>query len=236
MARQPPELLSAPQSRMRVMWIGMESRTYLLPRRVKVMPLSLVGELAPCFLISRVLLQKRCLLPEQQSRAARILTKDRIPDFVIDLVVTEYYNENPVESDFVVFLSDGAGNFNRSGSFTTDIQPSTLDVTDLNNDGKLDVAFAVSSKLTVRGDSSTAVLTFLGDGAANLNPGPDLTVGREPDSAVASDFNKVGHVDLVVRIEPMLRCLSCSEMGTEPSRHMPRFGWRQSQPKAIPME
>jgi hypothetical protein len=42
------------------------------------------------------------------------------------------------------------------------------------------------------------VLTFLGDGAGNLTAGTPIMVGNEPDTAVAGDLNKDGHVDLVV--------------------------------------
>jgi len=92
-------------------------------------------------------------------------TRDFNNDGNLDLAVTEYNNENPVESDFVVFLDDGAGNFNRSGSFPTEIQPSTLDVTDLNNDGKLDV---VVGGAAAENDTGIFISTYLGDGHGSL--------------------------------------------------------------------
>jgi len=108
------------------------------------------------------------------------------------------------ENDSGIFISTYLGDGH--GSFTlkqpTDLGTRSIKgeiaVGDFNEDGNPDVAFPLSSKLTIRHDFSTTVLTFLGDGAGNLNPGPDVTVGREPDSAVASDLNKDGHIDLVV--------------------------------------
>ena len=45
---------------------------------------------------------------------------------------------------------------------------------------------------------STMVLLFYGDGTGSLTAGPTLTVGVEPHSVLAMDFNKDGHLDLAV--------------------------------------
>ena len=186
-------------------------------------------------------------------RTYNIVVADFNKDTNVDIAATEF-DPDTLDSDFVVFLGDGAGGFSQGGTFATDPQATVLKVADLNKDGNLDViaggagadndtglfvstflgdgrgsftlkqlndlgtgsikgeialgdfnedgnldvAFPESSKLTIRGDQSTTVLTFFGDGTGNLNPGPDITAGIEPDTAVAADLNKDGHVDLVV--------------------------------------
>jgi len=49
---------------------------------------------------------------------------------------------------------------------------------------------------TQRLPTSTSVLIFLGDGAGHFVQGQSATVGQEPGSLWAADFNKDGHVDL----------------------------------------
>jgi len=67
---------------------------------------------------------------------------------------------------------------------------------DFNEDGIQDVAYPVTSD--VSGAHSTTVLIFFGDGTGNLIAGPSVTVGQEPHSVIAADFNKDGHLDLAV--------------------------------------
>jgi len=190
---------------------------------------------------------------EVSERVYTIVAADFNKDTNLDIAATEF-DPDTLDSDFVIFLSDGAGGFSQAGTFATNPQATTLKVADMNKDGNLDViaagagadndtglfistflgdghgsftlkelldlgtgsikgeialadfnedgsldvAFPESSKLTIRGDQSTTVLTFFGDGTGNLNAGPDITVEIEPDTAVASDLNKDGHMDLVV--------------------------------------
>lgn len=98
------------------------------------------------------------------------------------------------------YLGDGHGSFTvkQINDLGTGSIKGQIALGDFNEDGNIDVAFPQSSKLTMRGDISTTVLTFMGDGTGNLFAGPDITVGKEPDSAVSTDLNKDGHVDLVV--------------------------------------
>jgi hypothetical protein len=76
--------------------------------------------------------------------------------------------------------------------------PSLLATGDFNGDGKLDVAVA---------DGSTHRVTILlGNGDGTFHTGATLNFGSsaasQPTSIVAADFNKDGHLDLAVGIEP----------------------------------
>ena len=67
---------------------------------------------------------------------------------------------------------------------------------DFNEDGIQDVAYPVTADAS--GTHSTTVLIFFGDGTGNLVAGPSVTVGQEPHSVIAADFDKDGHLDLAV--------------------------------------
>jgi hypothetical protein len=125
---------------------------------------------------------------------------DMNKDGNLDLVVAGAGADNDSGIFLSTYLGDGNGNFavgqiNELGSGSI---KGEIAIADFNEDGNLDVAFPQSSKLTIRHDHSTTLLVFLGDGTGNLTAGQSVTVGQEPDTAVASDFNKDGHVDLVV--------------------------------------
>ena len=99
------------------------------------------------------------------------------------------------EGNFIsTFLGDGTGNFTSQQTIT--LGPGALkgDIAlgDFNEDGNLDVAFPQT------GGGSTTMLMFFGDGTGGLIAGPAITVGEEPHTAVAADFNKDGHLDVVV--------------------------------------
>lgn len=102
---------------------------------------------------------------------------------------------NNTEGNFVsTFLGDGTGNFTPKQTIT--LGPGDLkgDIAlgDFNEDGSLDVAFPQT------GGGSNTMLMFFGDGTGGLIAGPAITVGAEPHTAVTADFNKDGHLDVVV--------------------------------------
>ena len=66
---------------------------------------------------------------------------------------------------------------------------------DFDEDGNPDVAYPNTGIET--GSHSTSIFIYFGDGTGKLVAGPTITVGQEPHSVVAADFNKDGHLDLV---------------------------------------
>ena len=102
---------------------------------------------------------------------------------------------NNTEGNYIsTFLGDGTGNFTLKQTIT--LGPGALkgDIAlgDFNEDGNLDVAFPQT------GGGSTTMLIFFGDGTGGLIAGPAITVGAEPHTAVTGDFNKDGHLDVIV--------------------------------------
>lgn len=125
---------------------------------------------------------------------------DMNKDGNLDILVAGAGADNDTGLFLSTYLGDGHGSFTlkQANDLGTGSIKGEIALGDFNEDGNLDVAFPQSSKLTQRGDISTTVLMFFGDGTGNVTAGPDVTVGKEPDTAVASDLNKDGHVDLIV--------------------------------------
>lgn len=115
-------------------------------------------------------------------------------DGKLDFVVAGAEPGNTQGNYITTFVGDGTGNFTLKQTIT--LGPGDLkgDVAlgDFNEDGKLDVAFPQT------GGGSTTMLIFFGDGSGGLIAGPAITVGAEPHTAVTADFNKDGHLDVVV--------------------------------------
>jgi FG-GAP-like repeat len=119
-------------------------------------------------------------------------------DGKLDLVLAGAGAENDAGVFLSTYLGDGAGNFTLkqaldlgNGSIKGEIA-----LADFNGDGKNDVAFPLSSDGGERGHFSTALLIFLGDGAGNFTQTTTATVGKEPGSTWAADFNKDGKMDV----------------------------------------
>ena len=116
-----------------------------------------------------------------------------------DLVVAGALPKNTSGNFIVTYLGDGTGTFTMKQTLNLGQGSLRGDVAlgDFDEDGKLDVAFPVTS-LQLHGTKSTKLLLFFGDGTGNLNAGPVLTVGQEPHTVIALDFNHDGHLDLAV--------------------------------------
>ncbi len=117
-------------------------------------------------------------------------------DGILDLVVAGALAKNSTGNFVSTFLGDGTGNF--ALKQTTELGPGILEgeiaLADLNEDGKLDVAFPEESQGAAHG---TTIPLFFGDGIGGLAAGPVLTVGQEPHTVIAADVNKDGHIDLI---------------------------------------
>ena len=137
--------------------------------------------------------------PEPATLAVADMNKDGNLDVVVAGAGADGAN-NDTRTFLSTYLGDGQGSFTVKqindlgiGSIKGEIA-----LGDFNEDGNMDVAFPQTSVPSLDHKKSTTVLTFLGDGTGNLTTGLSLTVGQEPDTAVASDLNKDGHVDLLV--------------------------------------
>jgi hypothetical protein len=120
-------------------------------------------------------------------------------DGKLDLVVAGAPPNNSTGNFISTYLGDGAGGFTLKQD--TDLGTGNLKgeiaIGDFNEDGKLDVAFPQTGA-QIQHEPSTTVLIFFGDGTGNLTAGPTLTVGQEPHTAIATDVNHDGHLDLAV--------------------------------------
>src|SRR5712691_331079 len=120
-------------------------------------------------------------------------------DGILDLVVAGALPGNTTGNFTSTYRGNGSGVF--ALKETINLGPGNLKgdiaIGDFNEDGFLDVAFPVTGTQTPK-MHSTHVLTFFGNGTGNLVAGPVLTVGQEPQTVIAVDVNKDGHLDLAV--------------------------------------
>lgn len=133
--------------------------------------------------------------------ASDLAVADMNNDGNLDLDVSGAGSENDAGLFNSVYLNDGTGHFTLKQ--TVDLGEGAIRgviaLADFNGDGNTDIAIPLSaSSNNPPGQKSVAVLIFLGDGAGNINPGPTATVGQEPHSCLAGDFNSDGRADLAV--------------------------------------
>lgn len=97
-----------------------------------------------------------------------------------------------ISGSIAVLLGNGDGTFNPNPIIRTGIgsNPEAIIITELNNDGNKDIAFA--------DPSSDYVQTLLGNGDGSLNFSSRVRIGCGLRSLVAADFNRDGIVDLAV--------------------------------------
>ena len=131
-------------------------------------------------------------------QANNIRVDDLNKDGNLDLVLAGAGAENDAGVFLSTYLGDGAGNFalKQALDLGTGSIKGEIALADFNGDGKNDVAFPLSSDGGERGDFSTALLIFLGDGTGNFTQTTTATVGKEPGSTWAADFNKDGKMDV----------------------------------------
>jgi len=116
----------------------------------------------------------------------------------LDLVLAGAGSDNTAGLFISTYLGDGAGNFTLKQAI--DVGEGAIrgliSLGDFNEDGNTDVAYPLSSDAVKRGDFSTDLLIYLGDGTGNFTQGQTVTVGKEPGSTWTADFNKDGHTDI----------------------------------------
>lgn len=131
-------------------------------------------------------------------KAGDIILGDLNHDGNIDLIVGGAGPQNDTGLFVSTYLGDGTGNFTQKQ--VINLGPGTLEgemaLADFNEDGNPDVAFPITFSQT--DIQSTTVLLFSGDGTGNLMTGQPITVGQNPHTTLAADFNQDGHLDLAV--------------------------------------
>ena len=132
------------------------------------------------------------------SQCNNIQVSDLNKDGNLDLVLAGSGSENGTGLFISSYLGDGAGNFTVQQVIDVGMGATRGEISlgDFNEDGNMDVAYPLSSDGIQRGDFSTDLLIYLGDGAGNFTQGQTVTVGREPGSTWTADFNKDGHTDI----------------------------------------
>ena len=117
----------------------------------------------------------------------------------LDFVVAGAQPGNTTGNYFTVFVGDGTGSFTQTQ--TTPLGAGNLkgeiSLGDFNEDGHIDLAYPVTGN-QIPDMPSHVVLIYFGDGTGKMAAGPIIEVGNEPHTVITPDFNKDGHLDLIV--------------------------------------
>jgi hypothetical protein len=116
-------------------------------------------------------------------------------DHNLDIVTTTRTGINPGTAHLAVLLGDGNGDFTQSAFLPVMSRPSSVQVADLNRDGKLDIVAAGAEPHNGEGNF---VATYLGDGAghATLKQAISLGSGNLKGDIAVGDFNEDGIPDV----------------------------------------
>src|SRR5262249_49695226 len=102
--------------------------------------------------------------------AAADLNNDGNQDILISFLVSTLADGSRV----AVLLGDGTGNFNRGTDLSVNQLPVSIQIADLNHDGKLDFVVAGAQPNNTQGNY---ISTFLGDGTGNFTLKQTITLG-----------------------------------------------------------
>lgn len=119
-------------------------------------------------------------------------------DGKLDLVIAGTLPESGFQNYIQTYLGNGKGSFTLQQTINMGKGNLKGDIAlgDWNEDGKLDLCFPKTGNQDGQFTRSTVMFIFYGDGAGNFTEGPTLTVGGEPHTVIAADFNHDGHLDL----------------------------------------
>src|SRR5215472_17732029 len=90
----------------------------------------------------------------------------------------------------------GKTEFAPAKNYPVGINPKAVVIADFNGDGKPDIAVANSGDPGIGDPGNVSILLNNGDGT--FQPANDITAGKNPCSIAVGDFNRDGHLDLVV--------------------------------------
>ncbi len=97
-----------------------------------------------------------------------------------------------------VLVGNGDGTFAQAVNYPVAPQASSLIVTDLNGDGKLDIVAASGTPYVIAGDHGSGdVSVLLGNGDGSFRAGSVVPAGMTPVAVAAADFNGDHIVDVV---------------------------------------
>jgi len=113
----------------------------------------------------------------------------------LDIVVLTDTGNKPGSAHVAVLLGDGNGGFTQSAFLPVTSSPSSVQVADLNGDGKLDLVVAGAEPGNLEGNFIT---TFLGDGAGNFTQKQNIPLGpgNLKGKIAIGDFNEDGIPDV----------------------------------------
>jgi hypothetical protein len=115
-------------------------------------------------------------------------------DGKLDLAAGGGANVPPNSNNLSILLGDGKGGFSTPTYFTVGQAPQSMSIADYNGDGFADIAISNSLPMTM--NSTVAVL--FGDGKGGFAERLPLEIGVLGRGTGAADFNRDGHLDLVV--------------------------------------